>query len=270
MSWITRRVSRLARKVVGSGRLVARGERIVAGVSGGVDSLCMIHLLNAINQGDGHCWELQAVHVDPGFDGWSTARVTRACAAIGVPCTVLRTDVHGAAKQSGHDSCYACARERRKALFAFCDKQGSARLALAHILDDVNETFLMNLLFTSSARTILPVQPLFSGRLAIVRPLYYVDKGLVRRYARAVGIRAIRNRCPFGRSSSRSSVRRFLNRLYADDPRIRTNLFAGLHNLKVEYLPKPRHGKPRSVVERHRLPAVVSTPFGNSAPGGGS
>jgi tRNA 2-thiocytidine biosynthesis protein TtcA len=98
----------------------------------------------------------------------------------------------------------------------------------------------MNLLYTSSARTILPVQPLFGGRLIIVRPLYYVDKDLVRRLLRSAGIRAVRNRCPHERLSSRGTVRRFLRRLYAADPRIRSNLFAGLHNLKPEYLPRPR------------------------------
>jgi tRNA(Ile)-lysidine synthase TilS/MesJ len=82
-------------------------------------------------------------------------------------------------------------------LFSSCKKLGSRKLVLAHSLDDINETFLMNLLYTSSARTILPVQPLFVDRLAIVRPLYCVDKGLVRRHFRAIDIRAARNRCPF-------------------------------------------------------------------------
>jgi len=67
-----------------------------------------------------------------------------------------------------------------------------------------------------------------------------VDKGLVRRYLKSAGVRAVRNRCPYGRSSARETVRRFLNPLYAEDPRVRTNLFAGLHNLKPEYLPAPK------------------------------
>jgi len=149
--------------------------------------------------------------------------------------------VSSGVKRDGEDTCYACARERRKALFSFCAKAGSRKLALAHNLDDVNETFLMNLLYTSSARTILPAQPLFDGKLVIVRPLYYVDKALDRRYLKDAGLRPVRNACPHEYSSSRRVVRRFLERLYAGDQRIRTNLFAGLHNLKPEYLPAPKH-----------------------------
>jgi tRNA 2-thiocytidine biosynthesis protein TtcA len=95
--------------------------------------------------------------------------------------------VPGSVKQTSRDSGYTRARERRKALFSFCRRQGIRKLALAHNLDDVNETFLVNLLYTSSARTIVPAQPLFAGKLAIVRPLYYVDKGLARRYLKSTG-----------------------------------------------------------------------------------
>jgi tRNA 2-thiocytidine biosynthesis protein TtcA len=240
MSWISRRVARLAHKAIGSNRLIMDGEKVVVGVSGGADSLCLLHLLSSLNRTGKRGWELLAVHVDPGFERWNSARVVKACRAIGVECEVLLTDVPTGTKRTGHDSCYACSRERRKALFSVCDRTGSRKLALAHNLDDVNETFLMNLLYTSSARTILPAQPLFDGKLVIVRPLYHVDKMLIRRYLKGAGIRPVRNVCPRERSSSRRVVRRFLERLYAGDPRIRTNLFAGLHNLKPEYLPAPK------------------------------
>ena len=240
MSWITSRCTRLVHKSLGSNRLIADGETVVVGVSGGADSLCLLHLLESLSRTGKRRWDVRAVHIDPGFDGWNSSRVARECQGIGVDCTVVRVDMPGSVKPDGKDSCYTCARERRKALFTFCDELGSGKLALAHNLDDVNETFLMNLLYTSSARTILPSQPLFGGRLVIVRPLYYMSKDLILRYLRSAGIRVVRNRCPFARSSSRATVRRFLGRLYAQDPRIRSNLFAGLHNLKPEYLPQPR------------------------------
>jgi len=241
MSWIANRLARLAHKAIGSSRVLPDGELIAVAVSGGADSLCLLCLLESLNRKNTHNWELRAVHVEPGFEGWNSARIVRTCRAIGVECAVIRIGVPTGAGPSRHDSCYRCARARRKALFSYCDRIGSRKLALAHNLDDVNETFLMNLLYTSSARTILPTQPLFEGRLTIVRPLYYADKTLVGRYLKSAGIRTARNRCPYERSSSRETVRRFLKRRYAEDARIRSNLFAGLHNIKPEYLPRPRH-----------------------------
>jgi tRNA 2-thiocytidine biosynthesis protein TtcA len=249
VSWITRRVTRLAHKAIGTNRLITDGEKIVVGVSGGVDSLCLLHLLESLNRKGRRGWDLQAVHVDPGFEGWNSARVAKACRTIGVRYEVLRTDVPLSVVRNGEGSCYTCSRERRKTLFSFCSDVGSRKLALAHNLDDVNETFLLNLLYTSSARTILPSQPLFDGRLVIIRPLYYVDKAMVRRYLKDAGIRPVRNACPHESSSSRRIVRRFLERLYAQDQRLRTNLFAGLHNLKPEYLP-PRKGRSQNAEVR--------------------
>jgi len=104
-------------------------------------------------------------------------------------------------------------------------------------MDDVNETFLLNLLFTASGAAIVPHQEFFRGKLVLVRPLYYVDKPLIRRYIAARGVRPVRNRCPAERSSTRMQVRRILERLYRAHPRTRTNLFRGIHNLKPEYLP---------------------------------
>jgi tRNA 2-thiocytidine biosynthesis protein TtcA len=104
-------------------------------------------------------------------------------------------------------------------------------------MDDVNETFLLNLLFASSGAAIIPRQAFFEGKLVVIRPLYYVDKNLVRRYLAAHGLRPARNRCPFDRSSTRMQVRRILERFYSQHPRTRTNLFWGIHNLKPEYLP---------------------------------
>jgi tRNA 2-thiocytidine biosynthesis protein TtcA len=240
MSWATKRVGRLVHKAIGSNRLIAGGESITVAVSGGADSLCLLHLMESLNRTERRGWDLHAVHVDPGFEGWNSTRVAKACKAIGVACTIIPVEVPGCLRRASYDSCYTCARERRKALFSFCGRRGTRKLALAHNLDDVNETFLMNLLYTASARTIMPAQPLFDGKLVIVRPLYYVDKALVRRYLKSTGVRPVRNRCPYERSSTRSTIRRFLERLYVHDPRIRTNLFAGLHNLKPEYLPAPR------------------------------
>lgn len=240
MSWITRRSERLVHKVIGSNLLIADGEDVVVGVSGGADNLRALHVLEALDRKHRRGWKLQAVHVDPGFEGWKSARVVKACETVGVPCSLVRTDVPGRLEQTGRDSCHTCAQERRRAMFTFCNKVRARKLVLAHNMDDVNETFLMNLLYTASACTILPVQPLFGGRLTIVWPLYYVNKELVRRYLRTVHIQQVRNPCPFAHSSSRSTIRRFLNRFYARDPRIRTNLFVGLHNLKPEYLPTPK------------------------------
>jgi tRNA(Ile)-lysidine synthase TilS/MesJ len=240
MSWITKRCFRLVHKSLGSNRLIADGERVVVGVSGGADSLCLLHLLESLSRTGRRGWDLRAVHVDPGFDEWNSARVVKACGSIGVACTVVRVDVPACVKRTGHDSCYTCARERRKALFLFCEKLGSRKLALAHNLDDVNETFLMNLLYTSSA----PHHPAVTA--AVRRQARHRPAALLRKQGPGPALPE-RRRHPGGAQPVHIRALEFArNRAEAPQaslcrrPRIRTNLFAGLHNLKPEYLPVPK------------------------------
>ncbi len=175
------------------------------------------------------------VHFDPGFGGWNSERVRRACERVGADCTVI------AGRLDARD-CHACSRARRRALFEHARSIGARKLALGHHLEDVNETFLLNLVYTSSGAAILPEQPLFGGALTIIRPLYRIAKDDIRYYLRQFGIRVVRNRCPGERKSKRLMVRRFLARLYRADPRTRTNIFAGIHNVKPAYLPDPDTG----------------------------
>ncbi|MEO0078604.1 MAG: ATP-binding protein [candidate division WOR-3 bacterium] len=237
MSWPQKTCPALFRRCVERFRLLEDGESVVVGVSGGADSLCLLHLLHDHNRRGRRGWAIHPVHVDPGFAGWNSTRVERVCARIGLPCRVIRIDLPSRLIDDRRSTCHVCARERRKALFEVTTELGGRKLALAHNMDDVNETFLLNLLFASSAAAIVPRQEFFGGRLEIIRPLYYMGKPLIRRYLAAHGVRALRNPCPADRSSTRMQLRRILERLYRQHPRTRTNLFWGIHNLKPEYLP---------------------------------
>jgi len=207
----------------------------VVGVSGGKDSLCLLSVLSEMNRRLRREWVVLPVHIDPGFAGWRAERVIRACRKLGLECSVRRLDLPPTT-----DRCYSCARARRKALFQTAAELGAKKVALGHHLEDVNETYLMNLLMTASGAAFLPRQDLFSGRIALIRPLYYASRPQIERYLRSAGIRPARSRCPFEHKGTRLVVRRFLERLYHQDLRIRTNLFWGIHNPKPEYSPRKK------------------------------
>jgi tRNA 2-thiocytidine biosynthesis protein TtcA len=140
-------------------------------------------------------------------------------------------------KHFGENPCYVCSRERRKQLFELARSRGIRKIALAHHLEDVNETYLLNLLYSASARTFVPGQEFFGGKVEFIRPLYEFDKPAITKYLRSRGLKVIRTPCPYAVHGRREEVRRFLNRLYQRYPRIRQNLFTGIRNIKAEYLP---------------------------------
>lgn len=234
------RSERLLRAALNTGHLLEENERVVVGLSGGADSLCLLFSLWNYNRRHRKNWQLFPVHIHPGFASWTTDRIERLCARLGLTCIVKRLDLAGklTATRPGLAPCFICARERRKALFSTAHELNCRKVALGHHLEDVNETFLLNLLFTASCRTILPVQPLFRGAIVVIRPLYYFTERMIRTRLKSARLRPVRNPCPYGKNSRRMLVRQFLARLTRLDPRISTNIFWGIHNLKSEYLPE--------------------------------
>lgn len=218
-------------------RLLETGEKVIVGVSGGADSLALIQLLNEYNQRHGQQWQLLPVHIALNFPGWKSHSVARILERMGIELRIIRVKLPQPTESPSQITCHLCSQLRRKQFFDLAAELRVKKIAYAHHIDDVNETYLLNLLFTASAATFLPRQDFFAGRVQIIRPLYYFDKPLLRDYCRIVGLKPVRNRCPLETVSNRMIIRRFLNRLYRRNPRIRTNLFAGIRNIKPEYLP---------------------------------
>ena len=120
-------------------RHVRRGERLVAALSGGIDSVALLHLLHDLSRH--HGFRLSAIHVNHGLsphaDDWQ-AFCMGLCQSLGIPLEVSRVEVRDAA--AGLE---AAARQARYAAYESVDAEW---LVLAHQRDDQAETLLFNLL----------------------------------------------------------------------------------------------------------------------------
>lgn len=156
-----------------------RGKRLAVGLSGGVDSVVLLHLLRELAPRRGML--LSAVHVhhglSPNADAWAR-HCRKLCREWGVPLTVRRASV-----QKKGRGLEAAAREARRAAFAALPADA---IVLAHHLDDQAETVLLNLLRGAGPRGAAAMPAV--GRLGdkrLLRPLLQVPRGEILAYARA-------------------------------------------------------------------------------------
>lgn len=168
------------RQTIDSEGLIRAGDRVVAAVSGGPDSVALLHVLHALSGPIG--FRLSVAHLDHRFRGEESAReaeaVRRLARRWGLACDAAALDVPAYMKQSGLGPQEAAREVRYDFLVRTARARGANRIALGHHADDQAETLLMRLVRGTGPGG-LSGMPLFrelSDGLALVRPLLRIYK----------------------------------------------------------------------------------------------
>ena len=160
-------------------RLLDYGDRAVAAVSGGPDSVAMLHLLVRIRDAGGTGWRIDVAHLHHGIRGADADAdadfVAQLADALGLPFHLGETDVPAIRRREGGSIETVARRERYAFLERVARRIGSTRIAVAHHADDQAETVLFRALRGAGLRGLagIPVRrPLaYGSEIEIVRPL---------------------------------------------------------------------------------------------------
>ena len=219
---------RAAGSAIADYAMIQPGDRILLGVSGGKDSLSLLHVLRHLKSKSPVKFELGAATVDPCIEGFDPAFLQEYIPRLGIPYFYRRQDIVGRAQKTmrGNSFCAYCSRMRRGILYATAREQGYNVLALGQHLDDLAESFLMSAFYGGSLRTMKAHYINDVGDLRIIRPLVYVRERQTADFARRAGLPAIMDNCPacFRMPTQRMHVKALL----AEQERTQKNLFANL------------------------------------------
>ncbi|MDR7534316.1 MAG: tRNA lysidine(34) synthetase TilS [Armatimonadota bacterium] len=185
---VAHRVTQQVREALRAG-LVAGREAVVVGVSGGPDSMALLHVLRRL--APEFRLRLHVVHVDHGLHRRAAAHaafVRRMARAWGLPVSVVRVDVRARAQRDRLTLEEAARTLRYAALARVARRVGARRLAVAHTADDQVETALLRLLRGAADPLAgMPAQRRHDG-LWVVRPLLEIWRGEVLAYLKAEGV----------------------------------------------------------------------------------
>ncbi len=176
---ISRPVMQLMRQAVRDFQLIQPGDRVAVGLSGGKDSLLLIHALRELQLAKDLAFSLHPIHLDQQQPGFDRATFDRALALLGVECEIITRDTYSVVQaqlKPGQIPCSLCGRMRRGILNGFCAERGYNRLALGHHLDDAIETFLLNLLYGRKLDPLKPATPASQHDVTTIRPLILVEE----------------------------------------------------------------------------------------------
>ena len=197
--------------------LFAKGDRILVGLSGGEDSLMLMHLLTALQKRLPFRIEVVPATIDLGFPGFRGDLLQRYCAAHDWPLHYLKVDGIQELmqeKEVGDAPCALCSRLRRGKLHGLLEELHCNKLALGQHLDDLCASFLIALFRGGGLKTMAPNVAADGGKARLIRPLWGCRKPAIHAVAQFFGFPKIRS-CPYEKVLRERGDRHFVGELLA-------------------------------------------------------
>ena len=211
------KLSSLVRQAAERYGMIASGDRIAVGLSGGKDSAALLYVLAHLRRFWPDPFELVGVSVDPGFpDGEGMFSATADfCRELGVEYRIVKTDIYAVVFEGRREKnpCSLCAKMRRGALSGEMQSLGASKLALGHHMDDAAATFLMSLTEGGRIGCFSPVTVYADKGFSVIRPLIYCREREIRALVRAVPLPVEKSPCPADGETQRSETAALLREL---------------------------------------------------------
>ena len=225
-------LANVARSVAQFGMIQA-GDNILIGLSGGKDSLTLLHTLLHMRAKSPVPFTLGVATVDPGADGFDPTPLGPYVASLGLPYHFLANTIMDDASRGsmqGDSICAFCARMKRGALYSCAVKHGYTALALGQHADDVAESLLLSAFHNGALRTMKACYTSASHGVRVIRPLIAVRESATRDFAYSSGLPVIADNCPacFETPKQRRRVKQLLRREEAIFPHAVANLSAAI------------------------------------------
>ena len=208
--------------------MIRDGDRILLGLSGGKDSLSLLHILRHLQRYAPVRFELAVATVDSQTGGYDPTPLKPYVESLGLTHYLESQPVMEQAKghMDGDSFCSFCSRMRRGILYRLMREHGYNVLALGQHLDDLAESFLMSAFHEGRLNTMKAHYRNDAGDARVIRPLCYVRERQTAAFAVEAEFPVIHENCPacFGPPTRRQHMKTLL----AQEERLSPNLFAAL------------------------------------------
>lgn len=208
--------------------MIRAGDRVLLGLSGGKDSLSLLHILLHLQRHAPIRFEVGAVTIDPQIEGFDPSGLKPYMEALGVPYLFRSEPIAEEAKErlKGDSFCAYCARMKRGIMYTTARDNDYNVIALAQHLDDLAESFLMSAFHGGQLRTMKAHYLNDAGDIRIIRPLVYARERQTADFAREAELPVVRDSCPA--CFTAPTEREHMKQLLAGEERRYSHLFKNL------------------------------------------
>jgi len=221
---VPRELSKQCARASKDWKMLMPNDRVLLGLSGGKDSLCLLHVLLDLQKRAPFRFTVAACTIDPGTDAFDPSPLIPYVKGLGVEYFYERTSIFDDAKKTlpagSQNYCSFCARMKRGTLYRVARDNGFNVLALAQHLDDFAESFVMSAFRNGQLRTMKACYTEKKESVRVIRPLCYVREKDTKAFSYNGKLPVIPENCPacFQPASERARVKQLLKQEEAANP----------------------------------------------------
>ena len=251
-------------KALGQYQLIDEDDKILVGLSGGKDSLCLLEFLARRSKINVPHFTVEALHVrmENVHYETDTSYLQQFCDSLAVPFYIVTTSFSltplklnaqstpspqgepfeattpvGSPSDKQKPACFLCSWQRRKQLFNVAQELGCTKIALGHHQDDIIHTALMNLTFQGQFSTMPAKLKMQKMPLTIIRPLCLCKESDIQQYAEQQHYEKQLKLCPYEKATNRATAQNIFLQLQQLNPEARYSIWHALEqeNKLAEY-----------------------------------
>ncbi len=225
--------------------LVEEGDKIAVCISGGKDSMLLALCMRNLMRYSETKFDLVFLVMDPGYNAENRARIEENAETLKLPVMIFESDIFEVTERCGGAPCYLCARMRRGCLYSKAKELGCNKIALGHHFNDVIETVLMSMMYSSEIKTMQPKlhSTNFEG-MELIRPLYKVKERDIISWSKYNGLEFLQCACKMTEKNSdlenaskRKETKALIEDILKFNPEADDNIFRSLHNVNLATIP---------------------------------
>lgn len=231
-----KKITSLIRRAIEEYNMIDDGDRVAVGVSGGKDSLALLHALADLSKYYPKKFEVVGITLDMGYNA-DYSKIQEMCDRLGVQYIIKKTNIKEIIFDLRHEKnpCSLCAKMRRGALNDVVIEQGCRKVALGHHKDDVLETFFLSLFYEGRINCFSPVTYLDRTDIYQIRPMIFVPEKDIIGAARRLPLPVVHNECPANGYTKRQEMKDLIKQLdKTTNPGLKTRLFTAIKDSTID------------------------------------